>query len=192
VIESFLRIPRGTGEFSADALRLLGAISVVAAAIWWSGTDAGILALALPGLLVPRFIGVRPSFDILYGGSVLVAAWSNVLDLYTSIDWWDVAVHFFATGVIAAMLYLLLARWRVVRAPGAAGFAPREALVIVPVLALALGALWEMIEWAGYTFISDDIFVAYFDTVGDMAMGGFGGLLAGLIVAYVRLERRDP
>ncbi|MGO2745320.1 hypothetical protein [Microbacterium sp.] len=188
----FLRRPRGIGEFSADAVRVLGVVSVIAAAIWWSVTDTGILAFTLPGLLVPRFIGVRPSFDIFYSVTALIAAWSNVLGLYTSIGWWDLAMHFLATGSIAAMLYLLLARWGIVRALSGVGFTRREPLVIVPMLALALSALWEMVEWLGYTFVSDEIFVAYTDTIGDMAIGGLGGLAAGLIVARVRLQRHEP
>ena len=191
MIENFLRRPQGIGEYSADAVRVLGLVSVIAAAIWWSPTDAGIVAFALPGLVLPRFIGVRPAFDILYNVTVLIAAWSNVLDLYTSIDWWDLAAHFVATGMVAAMLYLLLARCRILQSPGEAGFAPRTPLVIVPALALALSALWEMVEWVGYTYISDDIFVAYTDTIGDMAVGGLGGLVAGVALAYVRLERRN-
>lgn len=191
MISNFLRRPQGPGELAADAVRVLGVISVIAVAIWGSATDAGVLAFALPGLLVPRFMGVRASFDIVYGVTVLVAAWSNVLDFYTSIPWWDIPMHFLATGLIAAMLYLLLARWGVTRRPGSVGFAPREPLVILPMLALAVSALWEMVEWLGYTFITDEIFVAYADTIGDMAVGALGGVVAGLFVAYIPLERQQ-
>ncbi|MDY0910678.1 hypothetical protein [Microbacterium sp. CFBP9034] len=190
MIADLLRRPQDLGEWTADAVRALGLLSVVVAAIWWTVTDAGILALALPALLLPRLVGARPAFDIVYGVTVLVAAWSNVLGLYELVPWWDLVVHFVATGVIAAMLFLLLARCRVVPAPGTAGFAPRVALVIVPALALALSALWEMVEWFGYTFVSDEIFVAYGDTIGDLCAGGLGGVVAGVLVTFVRLDRR--
>jgi len=192
VIENFLRRPHSFGEYLADGVRALGFVSVIVAAIWWSATDAGILAFALPGLMLPRFVGVRPGFDVSYGVVVLIAAWSNVLDLYRVIDWWDIAMHFFATGLISALLYLTLAHRRIVASPGGSGFSPVIPAVLVPAFALALSALWEMVEWAGYTFISDEIFVAYDDTIGDMAVGGLGGLVAGLIVGYVRLMRERP
>jgi hypothetical protein len=49
-----------------------------------------------------------------------------------------------------------------------------------------------MLEWIGWRFISEEIYVAYEDSIGDMAAGGLGGLLAGLLVARVRLlEEQD-
>jgi len=187
--QNFLRPPVTSGEYAADALRVIGLLSVVAAAIWWEPTDAGILALALPALLVPRFVGVRSSFDIVYCLTVLVAAWSNVLDLYRTVAAWDLLLHVVCTGVIAAMLYLVFSRFGIVPAPGSASFRPRMAIAIVPALGLAVSALWEMIEWLGYTFVSNEIFVAYGDTIADMAVGGLGAVAAGTVVAFVRLER---
>ena len=46
-----------------------------------------------------------------------------------------------------------------------------------------------MVEWLGKTFITDEIFVTYTDTIGDMAVGGLGALIAGIVVARVRLLR---
>lgn len=187
---AFLRWPRTSGELGADAVRILAALSVIAGAIWWTPTDAGILAFALPAMLLPRFLDVRPAFDIVYGITILVAAWSNVLDLYTSIAWWDLAVHFVATGVVAAMLCVLLSRWSVVPWQPETRSLLRVPLLVVPVLALAISALWEMVEWFGHTFVSDDIFVAYADTIGDMAVGGLGGVAAGIVLAAVLVGAR--
>jgi len=191
MIENFLRRPQTVGEVIADALRLVGLLSVVAAAIWSTATDAGILALALPALLVPRFIGARSSFDIVYQVIVLAAAWSNVLDLYRTVDNWDLILHFSCTAVLSAMAYLALVRVDVVADPRRSGFARRTALVLVTVLGLAASAVWEMIEWVGYAFITDEIFVTYQDTIGDMAVGGLGALVAGAVLAFVRLDRPD-
>ena len=189
---SFLRRPSSPGDYLADGVRVAGLLSVVAAFIWWDVTDAGVLALALPALLVPRLAWVLPWFDIVYGITVLAAAWSNVLDLYRTIAGWDLLLHFVCTGVIAAMAYLVLARLNVVTAPRSASFLRRTPLVVVTALGLAASALWEMVEWLGYTFVSGDIFVGYNDTIGDMAVGGLGAVLAGVLVAFVRLERDEP
>lgn len=189
--ENFLRAPRGVAEYIADALRIVGVLSVIAAAIWSTATDAGILALALPALMVPRILGMRAGADILLGITVLVAAGSNVFDFYRTIAGWDLVVHFVCSGVIAATVYLLLARCRVVPPQGAADFRKRTAIVVCTALGLAVSALWEMIEWAGRTFITAEIFVTYQDTIGDMAVGGLGALVAGIAVALVRLDRPD-
>lgn len=188
---NFLRRPRGVAEYAADALRVVGALSVLIAAIWSTSTDAGILALALPALMVPRILGMRAWIDITVGVTVLVAAGSNVFDLYRTISGWDLVVHFVCTGVIAATMYLVLARCGVIPAQDAALFRKRTAIVVSTTLGLAVSALWEMIEWAGRTFVTTEIFVTYQDTIGDMAVGGLGSIVAGVVVAYVRLERPD-
>ncbi|TDN92036.1 hypothetical protein [Microbacterium sp. BK668] len=189
-VERFVRPPSGGMDWAADGVRALGLVGVLVAAVWMTPMNAGVLALALPVVLVPRFVGVRPWFDIVFCAVVLLAAWSNVLDLYTTIAGWDLVMHCVCTGVIAAMGHLVLVRLGIVPDP-LAGLR-RVPLVIVPVIALAVSAVWEMIEWVGWAFVSPDIFVAYQDTIGDMAAGGLGGLAAGVLVAYVPLIRDQP
>lgn len=183
--EDFLRPAASPAEWAADGIRLLGLLSVLVAFVWWTPTDAGILALALPALLLPRLLGVLPWFDVLYGVTVSVAAWSNVLDLYRSIAWWDLVVHFVATGIIASIGYVALQR---------SGVLPdrprrRTAIVLLPTVGLAISAIWEMVEWLGKTFVDSEIFVTYPDTIGDMAVGGAGALLMGIVLARIRIDR---
>lgn len=64
-------------------------------------------------------------------------------------------------------------------------------MVLLPTIALALSAAWEMIEWLGLAYLSDDIFVTYQVTIGDMTFGGLGGLAAGALLAVARVERVD-
>jgi len=191
VKENFLRRPRGAAEYAADAVRVLGALSVVAAAVWWQPTDAGVVAFTLPALVAPRFLGLRAVPDIVLQLVVLVAAWSNVFDLYQTLAAWDIVVHFSCTGMLTLVAYLLLARAGIVPAPGLPRFTARAAVVLSVVLGLALSAVWEMIEWAGWRFISSAIHVSYQDSIGDMAAGGAGALVAGIVLARVRLTRPD-
>lgn len=188
-VARFLRQPQTPADWAADAMRALGIVGVLVAAIWMATMDAGILALALPALLVPRFVGARPWFDIVFCAVVLLAAWSNVLDLYSSIPGWDIVMHCVCTAVIAAMGYLVLLRTGILPPPP--DDLRRRPLVLVPVIALAVSAVWEMIEWFGWAFISSDIFVGYQDTIGDMAAGGVGGLAAGVLVAFAPLLRDE-
>ena len=85
------------------------------------------------------------------------------------------------------MFYVLAARLEVV--PGVLGTRPRARVPIVFITSagLALSALWEMVEWVGYAFITDEIFVTYVDTIGDMAAGGLGALVGGVIASRIRL-----
>lgn len=189
MIENFLRRPRTAAEIVADGVRAFGFLSVFIAAFWFDLTDAGVLAFALPGLMIPRFVGVRAGVDIGFCLTLLVAAWSNVFDLYTRIAWWDLAVHFVCTAMIAALVYLWLSRLGVVASLGRN--AVFGAVLITTMLGLALSSLWEMIEWIGHAYISDEIFVDYGDTISDMAVGGLGALLAGVVVSSVRLLRPE-
>lgn len=189
--ENFLRRPQGFGQILADLVRVLGAVSVVVAAIWWSATDAGVLALALPALLIPRFLNAATGFDLVYGVTILVAAWSNVADLYTRVAGWDLVVHFACTGVIATVTFVALVRTGILAVPRTGRFSVPSILVLFTVLGLAASAVWEMIEWLGKTFISSDIFVTYNDTIGDMAIGAAGALVAGVLARVLPITRDD-
>lgn len=202
MVDRFLRPPSGPAELAADALRVLAGLGVVVAAVFFGPTDAGVLAFVLPGLLLPRLLGVRAGFDLVYSAVLLVAGWSNVLDLYTTVSWWDVVVHLTCTAVIAMMLYLLLAELGIVPHPAEtrpaqersaearSAHPPATAIVLTATLGLALSALWEMVEWFGHAFISSEIFVQYDDTIGDMAIGGLGAIMGGVVLQRVRLLRR--
>lgn len=183
MIDNFLRPAGSRAQIAADALRLLGVLSVVAALLFHGFTDAAIVAFSLPGLMLPRFIGMRAGADFAVSFTLLVAAWSNVLDLYRTIWWWDIAVHFVLAGAMAVVAYLFLAHYGIVAVPSARGFTTIGAVVLTTALGLALGAVWEMVEWFGYTFLVDDIYVTYDDTIGDLAAGGIGALCAGLLMA---------
>ncbi|PKI89723.1 hypothetical protein CW368_12365 [Actinomycetales bacterium SN12] len=187
--EDFLRPPHTASEWTADALRVIGILGVIAAVIWLKPTDAGIAALALPALMLPRMLGMRAWFDVAAGATVLAAAWSNVFDLYAAISWWDLAVHFACTAVLAILAAEILTRADVVGITTSARPRSRTPLVLAPLIALALSAVWEMIEWFGSVFISDQIHVGYQDTIGDMVLGGLGGVAAGMMLALIDVRR---
>lgn len=187
--EDFLRPPRTAAEWVADALRLIGVLGVVAAALWLQVTDAGIAALALPALMLPRMLGMRAGFDLLSSVVVLAATWSNVFELYTAIRYWDLLMHFAGAGVLAVIAALILDRCRIA-AVTAPGVAARTPLVLLPLIALALSAVWEVIEWFGAEFLSHAIHVGYRDTIGDMVFGGLGGVAAGIVLTRVSVVRR--
>ncbi|SDQ23032.1 hypothetical protein [Microbacterium sp. cf332] len=186
MIENFLRPARTPSAWVADAVRLCGVVSILVAVVWFQPTDAGILAFALPALVAPRFIGVRPALDIASGVTVLVAAWSNVVDLYRVVPAWDIPMHFACTAVLAMLAYLVAAGVDIVPLPGGAGFRARVGVVVTTAFGLALSAVWEMVEWVGKAFV-DSIHVTYDDTIGDMVVGGVGSLVAGILIARVRL-----
>jgi hypothetical protein len=183
MIDNFLRPAETASQMWADALRILGTVGVFVALVLHGLTDAAIVAFALPGLMLPRFIGMRPWADAAVSTTLLVAAWSNVFDLYTQVWWWDIVVHTVCAAALAAMTYLLLAHRSIVAPPATPGFTAAGAVVLTTTFGLALGAVWEMIEWFGHAYLTEEIFVTLDDTIGDMAAGGLGALGVGCLLA---------
>lgn len=191
MIENFLRPPQSAAAVTADAIRALGFVSVVIAAVWFSLLDAGVLAFALPALLVPRFLALRPGYDLAVGVSVLVAAWSNVFGVYRAVPGWDLVVHAVAGAAVTLLAMVLLEELDVLPGPGRSPHPLLAGLVLGGALALALGSLWEMVEWFGRNVITDDIYVTYNDTIADLAADGVGGLAAGAAVALTRVTASE-
>jgi hypothetical protein len=190
-IETFLRPTRGTAEFTADAIRVVGALSIVAGGLGWGFVEVAVFALTLLGMLIPRFLGVRPGFDIAIGATLLLAAWCGVFELYTAIDGLDIVVHFAANGLIAALAFVVAVRFAVVPAVEAGRTALLRSALLTTTFGLAAGVLWEVGEWAGHTFIDSAIFVNYTDTIGDLSVGGLGALMAGLMIRWLTATPRS-
>ena len=186
-METLHRPPTTPAEYAADGVRLLGPASMVAGLFIFGATAVPAFILVIVGQVVPRVLGIRPSLDIGIGLVLVVAGWSNVLDLYTTVPGWDLLVHFFANGAVAAMLYLLFARRTAPKAPDEARAVRTSPTVVILTTAFGLAAavVWEQFEWFAHTVVDDSIFVAYNDTIGDLTAGGLGSLLAGLAMTQV-------
>ena len=190
MIRTFVRTPEGAAETTADALRILAVIGIVVAGVGW-GPIAGVsLAFVAVGMLLPRLLGVRPIFDIAFGIVALVAVWSSVLQIYISTRWWDLPMHFLTNGLSAALCYIMLVQLGVVADAATLPRPMLSAAVATIALGLSLGVLWEIFEWFGHTFIDEEIYVGYVDSIGDLAWGGVGALLAGCSMSF--LMARSP
>jgi hypothetical protein len=116
--------------------------------------------------------------DILIGLPFLIDVAGNALNLYDSIDVWDDLNHLGNWALHTAAIGLLLryGRW---------GFWTRVALALC--WAVTTAALWELAEFATFVQDSPEAATAYADTLGDLALGMAGGLVAGLVTARLPL-----
>ena len=181
------RPPRTATEWIADAVRAIAIVGVLVAAFALPATDTAVLSMTLPAVMLSRMLGLRSGLDLAVCLTVIVAAGSNVIDLYRAWTGWDLLVHAVCTGVLAAVALVVLDDTRVIVPTGAR----RTPIVVATTAGLALSAVWEMVEWFGYRFITDSIFVTYDDTIGDMVAGGLGALVAGVLASRFRLTRQD-
>jgi hypothetical protein len=111
--------------------------------------------------------------DILWTLPFLIDVTGNTADLYDSVTWWDDANHFVNWAILVAAFGQLLIRLPVGRV-AAAG------------LAVGFGALtavlWEFAEYV--TFIrtnEEELRTAYEDTLGDLALGISGSVVAAIL-----------
>lgn len=150
----------------------------------FAGKAMGGRALTYPlaTLIVPAawWIGFRRHrypylIDILVVLPFFVDTAGNALDLYDTIEWWDDANHFVNWGILtaaaaAALAYLPLGRLN--RLGLAFGFGA----------VTAIG--WELAEYVTFVRDSPELATAYTDTLGDLALGGLGALVAAALVAW--------
>jgi len=181
------RPPRSLTDWLSDAVRALAIVVVLASSFTLPFTDFAVLSMSLPAVMLSRMIGLRSGLDLIACVTVFVAAGSNVIDLYRTWTGWDLVVHLVCTGVLAVIALVLLDDAGVIGSTGRR----RTPIVVATIAGLALSAVWEMVEWFGYRFITDAIFVTYDDTIGDMMAGGAGALIAGVLASRLPLTRAD-
>ncbi len=182
---TFLQPPHGITAVLADAVRVICLATFLFSVFAGPGTTSAMFALALLGLVAPRFLGARPAMDLAIGITTLVSAASNRLDLYETLPWWDIPAHLVTTAALAALVILLADRAGVVgdRRPLPLG-------ILSLTVGLALSALWELGEWAGQAWLDPEILTGYGDTIGDMAVGGLGALLIAPLMPMLLARSR--
>ena len=117
------------------------------------------------------------ALDVLIVLPFLIDTLGNALDLYDSIDWWDDANHLVNWGLLTAGFGLLLLRLRL-------------GVLVIAGLAVGFGAvtaiLWEIGEYFAFIRNSSELDTAYTDTLGDLALGLTGSVVAALVTAALR------
>lgn len=172
------------GRRIADGFRAAAVLSVGVAAVWFGVAEVAGFILVAVGLLIPRLFHLAGPFDAAFGATILLASWSSVASLYAAITWWDIMVHFVTAGSSAGVLFLLLSRAEITPAATVGRALPRRSIVVMTFsFGLTIAVLWEFVEWAGNAFISSDIHVGYIDTLIDLAVGGAGAILVGVLLA---------
>jgi hypothetical protein len=145
----------------AAGLRAIGypLASFAVPVLWWMYWKERISFPWLPDLLVT----ITCFTDIL----------GNRMNLYDTIAWFDDWMHFMNTGLLAAAVLVLTL--------------PRSSsLLRVMERALAFGATaaiaWELAEFFAFISGSSERDFAYADTLGDLALGTLGAVVAACLV----------
>jgi len=105
----------------------------------------------------------------------------NALNLYDTVEWWADINHLVNWGILSAGFGQLLLRLPVGKLTTAGltvGFGAVTAII------------WEFAEYFTFVRNSPELATAYTDTLGDMALGLTGSVIAGVINAWLLWPHR--
>ena len=121
------------------------------------------------------------ALDILWTLPFLIDTAGNAADLYDSVSWWDDLNHFVNWGILVlafGQLLLLLPVGRLETGALCVGFGAVTAV------------LWEFAEYVTFIRGSPEEATAYTDTLGDLALGLSGSIVAAVVTAWLLWPRR--
>lgn len=108
---------------------------------------------------------------------MLIAGVSAAEQVYSSIWWWDLVIHFLCTYVLVWIAWNYALR----KSPEL-GHRPRpQRLVMCAMTGLVLAVVWEVMELLGFLLVTPDIHIPPLDTLSDVAVGVLG---AGLVALH--------
>jgi hypothetical protein len=162
---------------------------VVAAIAYAAAGGSGLQAVAVTSVAV---LAVRPlqlprPYDASFVLAMAIAGWGEALRLYDRFAHFDVIVHTLVPLLGAPILYVFLARIDLVPDPADETSRRHHAgiFVVTVALGLALGALWELLEYASDGLFGSDLQLGLRDTMGDLVADGVGAAAgAALLVVW--------
>ena len=193
-------IRSGSSALALDLAVKLALVALLAYAVThqdlpqFHGKSMNGRAIAYPfaALIVPvawwiisrrRRIAYPFAVDILIVLPFLIDTAGNAADLYDTISWWDDINHLANWAILTAGFGMLLLRKRLqpwVVFGLAVGFGATTAIV------------WELLEYVTFIRHSTELRTAYHDTLGDLALGLLGSVIAAAAVAWLgRRPRPD-
>lgn len=125
---------------------------------------------------------------LIIAGLAAIAGIKSIFNLYETFWWYDEAVHFFFFFSITLVLSLY--------AYGAllTGRRRHEILLVLTIagLGLALGTIWEMIEWVYDLGTPTNSIQGKWDTMLDLSVDLGGSVLSGILSVIMMNKSRPP
>lgn len=167
-----------------DLLRI-GLVLATAAALI-AGETAGALALGFATVLalLARVINLPRAYDLPFVLVLSLHAMGEALGWYDSMPWFDRVVHVVLPCLVAPVLYLGLARLEVLSDPRDETTARHYVgmAIVTFCLGMAVGGLWEIVEYASDGTLDTALSEGNADTVGDLVADAVGSLLSALLI----------
>jgi hypothetical protein len=172
-----------------DLLRLglgLGAAGFAAAG---DGGAAAVLGVFCGLTLFARLVNLPRVYDLSFVLAMSLQAWGEVLGGFDALPWFDNVVHVSVPLLTAPVVYLALARLEVLPDPKDETHLQHYLgmFIVTLSLGLAVGALWEIVEWTSDGVLGSNLSEDNDDTVTDLIFDTTGSLVgATLLVVWAR------
>jgi hypothetical protein len=172
-----------------DLLRL--AFFAVAAGLAVAGEVGGMANLLVGGvaLLVARAVNLPRVYDLAFTVVMILTGFGEALGLYDAWKPYDNVVHFLAPALGSQVAYIGLARLEVLPDPRDDASTPHYVGIFAVTFALgvAIGGLWEIVEWSSDNVVGSSLQLSNDDTVGDLVADSLGAAAGGAaLVAWTR------
>jgi hypothetical protein len=175
------------GRVVRDPIDLLRATFFLGAAVFLvMGEIKGVGNLLVGGvaLLVARAVNLPRLYDLGFTVAMIFTGWGEALGLYDAWKPYDNVVHFIVPMLCCQVAYIALARIEVL--PDMRDdFVPRHYAGIFTVtfaLGVAIGGVWEILEWSSDELFGSNLSMGNDDTVGDLIADTLGAATGGLLL----------
>jgi hypothetical protein len=170
-----------------DVLRLV-LVLATGGALLVGDTDAALaLGFAAALALLARAVNLPRPYDFGFVLVLTLHAAGEALGWYDSLEWFDRIVHVVLPCLVAPVLYIGLARLEVLPDPRDDTHVRHYTgmAIVTFSLGMAVGGLWEIVEFASDGVLDTALSEGNPDTVGDLVADTVGSLLgAFLLVAW--------
>lgn len=172
-----------------DVLRYLLVAGAVGALALGDVRGTAVLGVCAAAAWAARPVHLPRAIDLAYVLALSLQGWGESLRAYDVLPWFDELTHLVIPMLSAPVLYVALARADVVPDPKDETHTRHYVgiAVITVALGLAVGAVWEMLEWASDSTLGSSLQESLDDTVSDLFLDGVGAILgAALLVQWTR------
>ena len=170
-----------------DVLRLLLVLAAGAALLVGDAGAALALGFVAALALLARVVNLPRPYDFGFVLVLTLHALGEAFGWYDSLEWFDRIVHVVLPCLVAPVLYIGLARLDVLSDPRDHTNARHYTgmAIVAFCLGMAVGGLWEIVEFASDGVLDTALSEGNSDTVGDLVADAIGSLLgACLLVAW--------
>jgi hypothetical protein len=175
------------GRAVRDPIDLLRAAFFIGAAVFAVlGELGGVANLLVAGvaLLVARAADLPRLYDLGFTVAMMLTGWGEALGLYDAWKSYDNVVHFIVPMLTSQVAYISLARLEIL--PDLRDeFVPRHYTgiwLVTFALGVAIGGLWEILEWSSDELFGSNLSMSNDDTVGDLIADSLGAATGGLLL----------